>query len=66
MSFTSHKLRKVHDLCNEVHDLVEAVEREMTGDSGYKRPYANPSPTTGALRRRSLDLTRALAELRKT
>jgi len=44
-------------------------ENERTWDGKTKAPsfvdYSYGSPETGALRRRSMDLTRTLAELRK-
>lgn len=52
------KCLKVSQLAKEVADLADQVAK-------LKSPYSN-GKLTGSLRRRSMDLTRALAELRKT
>jgi hypothetical protein len=64
------ELRRVIALCNDVRHFAEATIAE--GDThrrefmeGGQWPYYGGTKTTGALRRRSLDLTRALAEMRK-
>ena len=73
------KARRVRDLAQEVVRLIDAATarahraREETNaywtDRGEEPLTSQPSITgtreAGALRRRSLDLTRALAELRK-
>lgn len=68
-------LQEVADLTSEVlRDLDEDLKRELGGWRQAETPR-DPSPSdhlmcgnknTGALRRRSMDLTRALAEMRKT
>ena len=61
---TLKHLREVHDLCREVKALcaeVESAKREAEDAAMY---FSAPK-LTGALRRRSLDLTRALADLRR-
>lgn len=71
--------RRVRDLAQEVVRLIDAAtararrDREETNAYWAERgetPLTSPpsisgTPEAGALRRRSLDLTRALAELRK-
>lgn len=78
MSVNGTTLAKVRRLAREVDQLAADVEREMV-DSGARMHARNPelfakgfvphtpypSPTTGELRRRSMDLTRALAEMRR-
>ena len=76
------QIEKVRTLAQEVDalalevlvDLDEDLKRELGGWRQAETPR-EPSPTdylmcgnrnTGALRRRSMDLTRALAELRKS
>ena len=73
------KARHVRDLAQEVVRLIDAAtarahrDREETNaywtDRGEEPLTSQPSITgtreAGALRRRSLDLTRALAEMRK-
>ena len=74
------QIEKVRTLLQEVADLTGEVLRDLDEDLKPK-PWRQeetprePSPTdylmcgnrnTGALRRRSMDLTRALAEMRKT
>ena len=73
------KARRVRDLAQEVVRLIDAAtarahrDREATNEHydrlGYD-PLTGPpdlayTPESSALRRRSLDLTRALAEMRK-
>ena len=73
------KARRVRDLAQEVVRLIDAAaarahrDREATNEL-YDRlgrdPLTGPpdlayTPESSALRRRSLDLTRALAEMRK-
>lgn len=76
MTYTKAGLEKVRDLCNEVVELLEDVMDE--GDA-VKRwdpqtgkivpapqwPYYGGTALTGTLKRRSMDLSRALIELRK-
>ena len=76
------QIEKVRTLAQEVDalalevlaDLDEDLKRELGGWRKAETPR-DPSPTdylmcgnrnTGALRRRSMDLTRALAEMRKS
>ena len=76
------QIEKVRTLAQEVDalalevlaDLDEDLKRELGGWRQAETPR-DPSPTdylmcgnrnTGALRRRSMDLTRALAELRRS
>ena len=74
---TVDNLERVARLCREVIELTEQVRAEMQQD-GERVRSAYPdiaddflpstalgSLTTGALRRRSMDLTRALADLRR-
>ena len=69
------KARRVRDLAQEVVRLIDAAtarahrDREATNEH-YDRPLTGPpdltyTPESSALRRRSMDLTRALAEMRK-
>lgn len=79
---TREQIEKVRALAQEVDalalevlvDLDEDLKRELGGWRQAETPR-DPSPSdylmcgnknTGALRRRSMDLTRALAEMRKT
>lgn len=60
----------VSKLAAEVIDLCEQVKKEKA-DTDRRYPqyvgcYTWQSKTTAALRRRSMDLTRALADLRKS
>ena len=71
--------RRVRDLAQEVVQLIDAAtarahrDREETNEhycSAGLDPLTGPpdlthTPESSALRRRSLDLTRALAEMRK-
>lgn len=62
-------LRKVEDLAREVASLAkltaERLDEEVKWNgSWHLRPYPGPR-LTGELRRRSMDLTRALADLRR-
>ena len=71
--------RRVRDLAQEVVQLIDAAtarahrDREATNEHYYSAgldPLTGPpdlayTPESSALRRRSLDLTRALAEMRK-
>ena len=73
------KARRVRDLAQEVVRLIDAAtarahrDREATNEHydrlGHDRltdpPAIAYTPESSALRRRSLDLTRALAEMRK-
>ena len=73
------KARRVRDLAQEVVRLIDAAtarahrDREATSEYYHSvglDPLTGPpdiayTPESSALRRRSLDLTRALAELRK-
>lgn len=77
MAMSRVNLTAVGLLCSEVQRLVVAVQDEMveqgrswhehdpnTFPKGYEPSTAPGSPTTGELRRRSMDLTRALSRLR--
>lgn len=59
-------MRKVQHL-NDVAELARRVARlaEEVMDINADSPYNAGPKLTGELRRRSMDLTRALAELRK-
>ena len=73
------KARRVRDLAQEVVRLIDAAtarahrDREATNEHYYSAgldPLPGPpdlayTPESSALRRRSMDLTRALAEMRK-
>lgn len=63
MSINTTTMRQVKKLSQEVCALIATVEHEMYESDVKSSPY--PSKTTGELRRRSMDLTRALAELRR-
>lgn len=75
MSFNQKELRNVKKLCAEVTELatkvqieIEDYEDDFFNRTGMKFDHAisaHGSKTTGALRRKSLDLTRALADLRR-
>lgn len=54
-------IRKVRDLCIEVRELCGDVTREL----GEDHCYIIGTPKSAELRRRSMDLTRALADMRK-
>ena len=64
--------RRVRDLAQEVVHLIDAAtararrDREETNEH-YRSAGLDPltAPESSALRRRSMDLTRALAEMRK-
>ena len=74
-----NKARRVRELAQEVVRLTDAAtarahrDREATNEYYYSvglDPLTGPpaiayTPESSALRRRSLDLTRALAEMRK-
>lgn len=77
MSYSKNELKDVIKLCNELSNLAAEVLAE--GDHQYlynmdtreheyrpSWPYSGGTKASGALRRRSLDMTRALAELRKS
>ena len=73
------KARRVRDLAQEVVRLIDAAiarahrDREETNAYWAERgegpltsqPSISGTPESSALRRRSMDLTRALAEMRK-
>lgn len=76
MSFNQRELRKVKKLCQDVEVLINYVQVEIEEEDkqwqernpDFPRTHAinaSPSKTTGELRRRSMDLTRALADLRR-
>jgi len=60
MAMNLVNLQRVRRLAGEVESLSHRVQAELTA-SGYH--YG--SKTSAELRRRSMDLTRALADLRK-
>ena len=78
MSLARTDLEKLRELLREVQNLVDRVIEEGNADedrrahawSDHKHTrnwiYYGGTKVTGALRRRSLDLTRALAEMRKS
>lgn len=76
MSYSKRELTDVVRLCAEVADLAEKViaeANEYTIWDTHSRqsvtrpqwPYWGGTKTSGAMRRKSMELTRALAELRK-
>ena len=65
-------IRRVKQLCAELAQLCDAAEERINQERQYRgystrapSDHSYGSPQTAALRRRSMDLTRALAELRK-
>jgi len=73
---TKKELSDVAKLCQEVQDLIESVMNEANTVQYYdvqarqfatraRWPIMGGTKLTGALRRKSLDLTRALAQMRK-
>lgn len=59
-------LTRVHDVIVRYQEAVDAHHRRVSNDERYARSYRiTGGPETGAIRRASLDLTRALAELRR-
>ena len=75
--YNKQELKDVAALAREVADLADATIKEAENQTSYdveKReyvtkarwPYHGGSLTTGTLRRRSMDLTRALAQLRRS
>ena len=68
MSMNRTNLRRVKSLCKEVLALIAEVDKEIENYSKELNFEVNSPPaskTTGELRRRSMDLTRALADLRR-
>lgn len=76
MSYTKAQIHEVIRLCNQVSNLASQTlaegEEVQVWDSSQQKLVARPSwpyyggtKTTGAFRRKSMDLTRALADLRK-
>jgi hypothetical protein len=67
---TTINLATVRRLAKEVETLALIVQAEATAErkrSGYECRFGPPaSKNTAALRRRSMDLTRALADLRSS
>lgn len=70
------ELKAVAKLAREVADLADATVKEADENREWDHearktvtrprwPWHGGTKTTGALRRRSMDLTRALAQLRK-
>lgn len=65
---TPEKIREARRLAREFVKLADAAlatERQIVPCVGKPLAWIDPSPTTGALRRRSMDLTRALADMRR-
>lgn len=60
MPMNDKHLNEVAKLAKEVEKLAREVKAEQPG------PWRYGTATTGALRRRSMDLTRALADLRRS
>lgn len=68
MSINATTMKDVKRLCQEVCALISIAEHEMheaTEREGFKHASPHPSKTTGELRRRSMDLSRALSDLRR-
>lgn len=76
MSYSKRELADVIRLCDELADLANKVTAEANEftvwDSQNQQlvrrpqwPYWGGTKATGAMRRKSMELTRALAELRK-
>lgn len=74
MAFSKDNLKKTKIWCEQVIRLIDEVEKErqqgfvsLFGPEEKNHEYytAPPSKKTGELRRRSMDLTRQLAQLRK-
>lgn len=60
-------VEKVIRLCDDVKGLaVEVLQADADAQTKGWTPIYYGSKVTGALRRRSMDLTRALAEMRKS
>ena len=58
---TGKNIRTAMEVAQEFIKLVRKMEDE---DSSFRESYTSPR-TRGALRRKSLDLSRALADMRK-
>lgn len=76
MSYTKSQLTRVMRLCREMESLASEVTAEANEctvwDSQNQRlvtrpqwPYWGGTKASGAMRRASMELTRALADLRK-
>lgn len=65
VSIDAANMKIVKGLCQEVCALISIAQHEMY-ERGSEATYPYPSKTTGELRRRSMDLTRALADLRRS
>lgn len=70
MSINAASMRQVKGLCQEVCSLIAIAQHEMhefnAEHPDWQITSPHPSKTTGELRRRSMDLTRALADLRRS
>jgi hypothetical protein len=56
---------RVRVLCSELATMIREYEKDQAEQRKAGYPYyANPK-LTGAIRRKSMDLTRALAEMRR-
>lgn len=65
---TPEKIREARRLAREFAKLADAAlatERQIVPSVGKPFAVIDSSLTTGALRRRSMDLTRALADMRR-
>lgn len=63
--YSETTLALVSQLCDEVKALAATVEAERKEDYFQRSYHRGYTKASAALRRRSMDLTRALAELRK-
>lgn len=59
---TTHTLHKVEDLCLELRELCVVVNKAIKAD---RIVAITGNKDTAALRRKSMDLTRLLADLRQ-
>lgn len=74
MSLNKTELANVKRLCRDVIALIDAVEKQAAMQTaGFSAQMGTtykwvlwPSRKTAELRRRSMDLTRALADLRRS
>jgi hypothetical protein len=57
---------RVQNLCQEVSDLVDEIAKEVAAEGNSGQWSLTGTPKTAELRRRSMDLTRALADLRRS
>lgn len=64
MSFNRHDIETTRRLAREVAALCDEAMAELVRSAAGHVAYSNPK-LSGTLRRRSVDLTRALAQMRK-